>query len=120
MKNTNPVGRPYVDHYAPKQCISCSRLFGRRTKSNGNGRNESKEEFEKRMYCSDNCKDRETCQLHELVRIRVGGQYYSITGRLTDKQDEAIVYHPDNTKMLVMELTNRYKGEKVYLEKNRA
>ena len=46
MKNTNPVGRPYVDHYAPKNCISCTRLFGRRTKSNGNGRNGGKQQSE--------------------------------------------------------------------------
>lgn len=118
-KKSNLVGRPYVDDFAPKQCISCTRLFGRRTKSSGHEKNETKEEFDRRLHCSDNCKERETCQQHELVRIRVGGRYHSITGRLTDDKDCAQVFHPENTKMLIMELTNRYKGEKVYLENNR-
>ena len=62
--------------------------------------------------------DKFTC-LHELVRIRVGSYYYSITEGLTHSKDEAMVLHPDNSKFIVFELTNKYKSEKVWLETNR-
>lgn len=57
--------------------------------------------------------------LHELVRIRVGSYYFSITEGLTPSKDEAMVLHPDNSKFIVLELTNKYKSEKVWLETNR-
>jgi len=58
-------------------------------------------------------------QLHELVVIRIGDGFYSLTESLTYKRDEAILLHPDNAKYLIIELTNQYKSEKVYLETNR-
>lgn len=57
--------------------------------------------------------------LHELVRIRVGSYYFSITEGLTNNKDEAMIMHPFNSKFIVLELTNKYKSEKVWLETNR-
>ena len=59
------------------------------------------------------------CQAHQLVRIKTGSQYLSITGTLTTDKHQALVIHPDHFAHIETELKSKYKGMLFITESNR-
>lgn len=87
-----------------KNCLKCGHKFY--IKSNFH---ESLKDFENRNHCATCFDVNSNCQVHELVRIRVGEYYYTIDNKLSLKIDEAKLYHPENidTKILTLQMANK-------------
>lgn len=47
--------------------------------------------------------------VHELVSIRIGEYYYSISNKLTLKKDEAKLYHPENVQAKITTLQLKHR-----------
>lgn len=94
-----------------KHCLKCGQPFIKRS-------SENTQSFLKKEYCSSFCSNRVTVCVDQLVRIRSGNEYYSITGQTTLIKDEAALLHPDVADELIEKLENKFIDKNYIKEEN--